>query len=216
MDRREFVQACALLGAGAAVGAGGVLLGQTVLAPPDKPAPSPLRWPNGGADMTLADIDAATERFVQGEWADGPVVVVAVPVAALRAASLLRGVNTGQYAVPHPSDATRALVAYDGRCTHLGCTVGWNPTLGASKDVADYDGDGANEGRILCPCHQSQFDVHDLGTNVPGQPAPRPLAALRLRIEGGVLIGVERIAQARRHAADRDGAGAAFALATQA
>lgn len=216
MDRRDFVKSCVLVGAGAAAGATGILLGQQVLDPPGKPTPSPVRWPNGGADLTVADLDAATERFLQGEWGGAPTVIVAVPIAALRAASLLRGINTGQYAVQHPNDAALAILAYDGRCTHLGCTVGWHPTLGGSKDVADYDGDGANEGRILCPCHQSQFDVHDLGTNVPGQPAQRPLAALRLRIEEGVLVGIERIVQNRRHGADRDGAGTTFALATQA
>lgn len=214
MDRREFVKGCVLVGVGAAVGGTGVLLGKQVLERPADVKPSPIRWPDG-EPATVADLDAATDRFLSLTWGDYPASVVKVPVAALRAASLLRGVNTGQYALQHPTDRDNAIVVYEGRCTHLGCTVGWNPSLGGSKDEADYDGDGVNDGRMMCPCHQSQFDVHDLGTNVPGRPAQRPLPVIRFRLEDGVLVGVERIAQTGQHRADRDGAGAPFVLGTQ-
>jgi Rieske Fe-S protein len=48
------------------------------------------------------------------------------------------------------------------KCTHLGCTV-------ASEVNAD--------GKILCPCHISWFDVKT-GAPDPGSPAKAPLAHL--------------------------------------
>jgi cytochrome b6-f complex iron-sulfur subunit len=52
------------------------------------------------------------------------------------------------------------------RCTHLGCTVPWDPT--AQK--------------FICPCHNSQFDQQ--GT-VENPPAPRPLDLFAVSIENG-------------------------------
>lgn len=48
------------------------------------------------------------------------------------------------------------------KCTHLGCTVG-----------SDVDA----QGRILCPCHVSYFDVRS-GTPNTGAPAKEPLPAI--------------------------------------
>lgn len=48
------------------------------------------------------------------------------------------------------------------KCTHLGCTV--------AKDVD-------SEGRVLCPCHVSYFDVRT-GTPEAGSPAKAPLPTL--------------------------------------
>jgi cytochrome b6-f complex iron-sulfur subunit len=53
-------------------------------------------------------------------------------------------------------------------CTHLGCTVPWSE----------------EEGRFVCPCHSSSFDI--TGT-VLGPPAPRPLDLYPVRIENGVV-----------------------------
>jgi ubiquinol-cytochrome c reductase iron-sulfur subunit len=216
MDRRGFVKGCVLLGAGAAVGGLGVLSGQQMWQArgPTQEQAAPITWDDGRA-VTVQDVDEATERFLQAIWRGQPVVVVKVAVAALQGAALLHNVNTGQHARRHPSDPTMAIVAYHGRCTHLGCTVGWAPELGASRAHDDYDGDGWKDGRILCPCHQAQFDVHDLATHQPGTPAPRPLGALRFRIEDGVLVGLQLLDQDRRHAADLEGPGAPFALASQ-
>jgi Rieske Fe-S protein len=75
------------------------------------------------------------------------------------------------------------------KSTHLGCTVGWNAQLGASKDIADYDGDGVNDGRILDPCHQGQWDAFHRGEPQPGTPAPARLAGLDVRIVDGHLEG---------------------------
>ncbi|MEZ4537588.1 MAG: Rieske 2Fe-2S domain-containing protein, partial [Cyanobacteriota/Melainabacteria group bacterium] len=65
------------------------------------------------------------------------------------------------------------------KCTHLGCTVG---------NKAD------NEGKILCPCHVSYFDIK---TGVPNQgaPAEAPLPILGwvvLNPKGEVLASREK------------------------
>ena len=63
-------------------------------------------------------------------------------------------------------------VAYSKVCTHAGCPVG----------LFDTD-----SGLLVCPCHQSSFDVLTGATPRFG-PAARPLPQLPLRIEGGLLV----------------------------
>jgi cytochrome b6-f complex iron-sulfur subunit len=59
-------------------------------------------------------------------------------------------------------------LALHRECTHLGCTVPWS----------------AAEGRFVCPCHASTFDITG---QVLGPPAPRPLDLLTVRIENGIV-----------------------------
>ncbi len=61
-----------------------------------------------------------------------------------------------------PSD----YVAYSKVCTHAGCPVGLYRSA---------------EHQLLCPCHQSMFDVLDRAKPIAG-PATRPLPQLPLRI----------------------------------
>jgi rieske iron-sulfur protein len=70
---------------------------------------------------------------------------------------------------PHAADG---IVAYSAICTHQQCPVmSW-----------------IEETRILlCPCHQSEFDPRQNG-KVVGGPAPHPLAALPVKIDGGALV----------------------------
>jgi ubiquinol-cytochrome c reductase iron-sulfur subunit len=58
-------------------------------------------------------------------------------------------------------------VAYSRVCTHAGCSVA------EYLDVAQ---------RLVCPCHQSEFDVRD-GAKAMGGPASRPLPQLPLAID---------------------------------
>lgn len=67
--------------------------------------------------------------------------------------------------------AVDGIVAYSAICTHTGC------------DVTDW----AKTNHFKCPCHFSEFDPSD-GARVLNGPAPRPLAALPLKLEGGVLM----------------------------
>jgi rieske iron-sulfur protein len=74
------------------------------------------------------------------------------------------------------SDETRAraadgVVAYSAVCTHQGCPVNaW------SKDKSAF----------VCSCHGSVFDPKK-GAQVIFGPAPRPLAALGLKLKDGVV-----------------------------
>jgi cytochrome b6-f complex iron-sulfur subunit len=56
-------------------------------------------------------------------------------------------------------------LALSRTCTHLGCTVPWV----------------AEEGKFVCPCHASAFDIRG---EVVNPPAPRALDLYTVRIEG--------------------------------
>jgi ubiquinol-cytochrome c reductase iron-sulfur subunit len=63
--------------------------------------------------------------------------------------------------------------AFSKVCTHAGCPV-------ALYRRASH--------QLICPCHQSIFDVNDGAKNVSG-PAPRPLPGLPLTVDaGGFLV----------------------------
>jgi rieske iron-sulfur protein len=70
---------------------------------------------------------------------------------------------------PH---AAEGIVGFSAICTHAQCTVaGWV----ADKQV------------FQCPCHQSRYDPKN-GARVVFGPAPRPLPALPLKLDGGSLL----------------------------
>ncbi|MBU0640625.1 MAG: Rieske (2Fe-2S) protein [Planctomycetes bacterium] len=63
-------------------------------------------------------------------------------------------------------DAGGRLKAFDSKCTHAGCNVG-------------FQGD-----RIFCNCHGGVYDLN--GKNIAGPP-PRPLTELGVVAEGELL-----------------------------
>ena len=67
--------------------------------------------------------------------------------------------------------AAGGIVAYSAVCTHTGC------------DVSDWR---AETQRLVCSCHESEFEVAD-GARVLTGPAPKPLAMLPLEIADGEL-----------------------------
>ena len=75
-------------------------------------------------------------------------------------------------------------LALSRTCTHLGCTVPWVE----------------EEGRFLCPCHASAFDLRGVVANPP---APRPLDTHPVRIENGI-VKVDLGRTMRREAFHRD------------
>jgi Rieske Fe-S protein len=196
------------------------------------PAVAPSSLAGGGAGpiirrangqkipITLADLDGPAPVVVTAEWNFLPAVLYKVKVDALKGSAGVQGYNTAQHAIEHPRESAHAILAYIGKCKHLGCTVGWNGALGAaiSDKVGkeDYDGDGINDGRILCPCHQGQYDIYNLALNQPGTPPPQPLNVIRINIDNysdpdgkvqsasDAIIGVATLEQAKFRDADKD------------
>jgi menaquinol-cytochrome c reductase iron-sulfur subunit len=65
-------------------------------------------------------------------------------------------------------------LAYNGRCTHLGCAYSWR-------------NEGEHAKRFFCPCHEGEYDLS--GTVVAGPP-PRPLDRLEVKVDGGEVLAL--------------------------
>ena len=74
--------------------------------------------------------------------------------------------RSGKYYIARLNDG--GFLAMSLKCTHLGCSVGWNE----------------NDNRFVCPCHSSSFDING---NVISPPAPSALDLLPLVIENGIV-----------------------------
>jgi ubiquinol-cytochrome c reductase iron-sulfur subunit len=96
--------------------------------------------------------------------ADSQALLIRVPRGLLELpAARMAGVPDGTY------------VCYSKLCTHAGCPVGLYR---------------AQTRTLLCPCHQSQFDVLN-GAKPFFGPASRPLPQLRLSVDqGGFLVAL--------------------------
>ncbi len=65
------------------------------------------------------------------------------------------------------------MTVFSAVCSHLGCLVNYN------KEKKEF----------LCPCHGGRYDL--AGRNIAGPP-PRPLTALPVKVEKGiVMVGVK-------------------------
>ena len=84
---------------------------------------------------------------------------------------MLARIDSARLSERFRANAAAGVVAYSAVCTHTGC------------DVFNWD---AEQLRMACPCHESQFDIYD-GGRVVGGPAPRPLAMLPLEVADGAL-----------------------------
>ena len=111
-----------------------------------------------GVPVRAADVSAATIRIVvpEGHPRDGDAPAFVVRLDPQR---LARPPAAGQPA---------GLVAYSLLCTHAGCPV------------ALYE---QTTGRMLCPCHQSSFDLWNGAVPIAG-PAARPLPGLPIEVDG--------------------------------
>jgi ubiquinol-cytochrome c reductase iron-sulfur subunit len=91
-----------------------------------------------------------------------------------KAAVILIGIDTGLIQSPKErSWGHSGMVAYSKICTHVGCPVGL------------YE-QGTHH--LLCPCHQSTFDVTQDCKVIFG-PAHRPLPQLKITVDGeGYLV----------------------------
>jgi ubiquinol-cytochrome c reductase iron-sulfur subunit len=110
-----------------------------------------------GVAVRAADISGATIQIVMPEGhtkdGDAPAFVVRL--------------DPNRLAKPPAGGQVDGIVAYSLLCTHAGCPV------------ALYE---QTTGRMLCPCHQSAFDLFNGAVPVAG-PAARPLPGLPITVD---------------------------------
>lgn len=121
-----------------------------------------------GQEIHIEDFepDQIATVFPQGEGtpADSQAVLINVREGRLVAS-----------AMPDPDGVVGTLVCYSKLCTHAGCPVGLFR---------------ASEGQLICPCHQSLFDVN-AGAAVLSGPAGRPLPQLPIGVDDeGYLVAL--------------------------
>ena len=114
-------------------------------------------WTASRSSRTDLPIDAITTVFPEGDVgsADSQTLLIHVAPEALHLPP------------ERASWAPEGFVAYSKICTHAGCPVGLYR---------------ASEQKLICPCHQSTFDVLDGATPVFG-PAARPLPQLPIALQ---------------------------------
>jgi ubiquinol-cytochrome c reductase iron-sulfur subunit len=172
--RRRSVLVRALVGAGGAIGLA-LLLPVLSLGPAPGRSLKQTAWRRGlqvvdenGTALTLQSLpdDGFLTVYPQGAVgrADSQALLIRVPKGLLKLPSeRMTGVPEGSF------------VAYSKLCTHAGCPVGLYR---------------AQTRTLLCPCHQSQFDVLD-GARPFFGPAARPLPQLPLGVDAkGFLIAM--------------------------
>jgi ubiquinol-cytochrome c reductase iron-sulfur subunit len=157
----------------------GASLGLALLIPLRSLGPSPegemfhTSWAEG---VRLVD---AHGREYRPEDIPADAVVTVFPqndVGSPQAQAILVGTRPDELDVDSLSGPTvDNLVCYSKICTHAGCPVGLYR---------------AAVGELLCPCHQSTFDVND-GARVLSGPTGRPLPHLPLGVDDeGFLIAL--------------------------
>lgn len=122
-----------------------------------------------GAAGALALVEAAgmvlsffSPRVVEGEFGG---MIEAGAVESFVPGSVTPFIQGRFYLVRMPDGGFLALYR---KCTHLGCAVPWNPA----------------EGRFVCPCHASSFEMDG---QVINPPAPRPLDRFAVTIVDGIV-----------------------------
>ena len=120
--------------------------------------PNGSDYTNNPAPAGSKGADAGSDGSAAGS---GTVLVAAaeVPVGG--------GVIKGDYVITQPTK--NSFRAFSKVCTHQSCDV---------TSVAN--------GLISCPCHGSQFSITDGG--VRNGPAPRPLPATKVKVDGGNVV----------------------------
>ena len=119
--------------------------------------------------LTAADIPLAATPILA--WAMDPTDTTVRSGSRLNRVLLLR-FDDAALGGETKARAAGGVVAYSAICTHTGC------------DVTDWVSD---ERVLSCACHFSKYNPRD-GAMVIDGPAPRPLPALALKIDGGKLV----------------------------
>jgi len=141
--------------------------------------PARLQLPQPGDQLVEAGNDAGTTPLKPGAiglqdvvlaWAFDPQKQVPRDGSRLNMVLLMR-FDPATLNDAGKETAPDGVVAYSAVCTHQQC---WVTDWLKSTQV------------LQCPCHQSQYDLRH-GAMVVGGPAPRPLPALPLKLNNGVL-----------------------------
>lgn len=156
--------------------------GTGILAHADTP-PNPERnkLPQPGDLLVHADTDDETTPIKPADlklgddpvlaWAFDPKAKVPRDGSRLNQVLLMR-FDPASLSAAEQARAVDGVVVYSAICTHQGCTVtDWI----TARQV------------LQCPCHQSEYDPRK-GAQVVGGPAPRPLPALPVKLDSGVLV----------------------------
>ena len=109
--------------------------------------------------------DFLSPRRRRATGGDDTAVIVAGPVEHFEPGSVT-AFPQGRFYLARLDDG--GFLALNRECTHLGCTVPWV----------------GEEGRFVCPCHASSFDIRG---EVLSPPAPRPLDLFAVRIENNIV-----------------------------
>ena len=151
MERRRFLR----WASGVCAAIGGVLIGLPVIRSfisPTLVKPAEPGWIKAAEDIALIDIGVPVRvDFVLAQedaWIE----------------------SRTQNAVWLYTDDGETFKAYNGHCTHLGCSYSYD------KDLKTF----------ACPCHRGQFDVKT-GAVLAGPP-PRPLDELKVEIRDSAVF----------------------------
>ena len=118
--------------------------------------------------LALLEVGGASLMFLQPRSLDGEFggQVIAGLVESFPVGSVVEFTD-GRFYLIHAPDG--GFLAVYRRCTHLGCTVSWEP----------------EQNRFFCPCHASSFDI--VG-DVENPPAPRALDTFPITIDAGQVV----------------------------
>lgn len=126
--------------------------------------------------LAMLEMGGVSLFFMQPRSLEGAFgsLVNAGPLDSFPAGSVVEFPD-GRFFLIHAPDG--GFLAVYSRCTHLGCTISWEP----------------NDNRFFCPCHASSFDTNG---DVQNPPAPRALDLFAIIIEEGqVLVDTGSITQ---------------------
>jgi len=149
--------------------------------------PDRIALENGSSRRTLLRLGVGTMGACYAAALGYPVYrYLATPSIRARAQGLVTTVSIPEKDLPGPGSATMFLfgprpsllihhqdgkyVAFDAVCTHLGCTVRFEP----------------QNNRIFCPCHGGTYDMHT-GEVVAGPP-PKPLKSYHVEVSDGNVV----------------------------
>ena len=124
--------------------------------------------------LALLEVGGASLMFMKPRKLEGEFggLVEAGPVDSFPLGSVVEYPDGRFFLI---RSAEGGFLAVYRRCTHLGCTVSWEP----------------DQNQFFCPCHASSFDM--VG-DVENPPAPRALDTFAVELDGEqVIVDTSRV-----------------------